>query len=275
MLRTAHGARALVQIDLTLPSRRFGHVICFDDTGATVVVSPDADGVTVQAPAPVEAIVDAVGQYFGTSTLRAVPFSVELQASAAWLFAAAVDLERRRTFVALSGTAEAGPAAFDAPTLAHALERSAPDFHSLTSFVAAAMGRPPGLDAWAVEAAFRALLGAGLVAGGAAGYGLTGDSLELARRFLLPEVMLRVQLARALATGELERSTLWFVQAGVHDVLMAEVAADTLSLRTLSAASALEAVRQLAEDPDLASGAPGDAARGTQGTQLMPAFPGS
>jgi hypothetical protein len=276
LLEVAHRAATLVQIDLAIGGQTYAHLVCFaPESGQTVAISPTPHGVILRQPPPREALIQGISSQFGSSRLRAVSFSIDLDPRTVLVLCAALDVQRRRTLADLASGLDSGPVPFDARILQDAIRRTPPGGQALVSVVRRVAGEL-ATDPATIDWALNLLVQVGHVGGGARGLVLVGEALALARRFLVVGGLLRVRVAHETRTREMHTASLCFVQAGVHDCVMLEAGAGSMTFITLSAAAAVDVVTRLLDDPTavLPGGSPRPA-RGQRGTEVIAAVPDS
>lgn len=118
------------------------------------------------------------------------------------------------------------------------------DQHWLTSYLKNLRLPQISLQSDQLEAAFAGVLKEGLAEVGDYGYRLIGEAYDLAVNFLIIENVLHVRCGKEEA-GVLVSGEALFLQAGLHDLLMLDVDAETVELNTISTFTMMEYLQEI------------------------------
>ncbi|WP_418791264.1 hypothetical protein [Phosphitispora sp. TUW77] len=100
------------------------------------------------------------------------------------------------------------------------------------------------LNAEELESAMTALIDACLVEKGEYGYRLIGEAYDLASNLLIFENVAHVRCGQQIK-GQIVTGEALFLQAGIHDVLMLDVDAETVEFNTVSTQTMIEYLQSI------------------------------
>ncbi len=250
-LQVLGGARSYARVYVTEASQTFEQTVFFDPEGGVPVgVTNTLQGLRVEDPAPLPALLEGIRQLTGETPVKSSAFKALCAPEEALALAAALDLERRRRLASMASLAEA-PAVPLTPALLARTVRETPLSTQWLTFAVRSIYR----DRFALDEAKAAAAAESLSRGShfkpvPGGFALSEPAEALAALSLVFERILHVEAGRALSDGQVVYVGFSCLQAGVQDLLYVERTPEGLHFEALSSASALELTRHLLAHPE-------------------------
>jgi hypothetical protein len=198
-------------------------------------------------PAVSEQFVEMAAQGFGSSVYRVVPFDATLTHDEAIALAGLIDIQRKQALKSVADEQAPAIADSDIPALLRTTSRKGDNTQWLVNVLLdlLSMDGIPSEDL--LRSALESLVQKGHAAKSASSYRLGEGTLALARRMLLFDTAL------TLTSGYLKNDVLNIagftcLQAGVHDLLVIDASADSVTLQSVSSASVLGSVHTFFTD---------------------------
>jgi len=209
-----------------------------EDDAASLRIADD--GLHIESPAPAARAIDVLVDLVGESTFVAVDLEVELEPTAAVVFAALFDEARRDALRALAdGTAGERRARSGAEIAA--VIHEAPG-NGLLGVIRAIAG-VEHVDDFALGAALEQLRVLDVAHRLDGGFGATGATAELASRCFALQAEIELTRAWVTATGDVERASCDVLLFGPRDLLAIERVGQSVRIATESALGLVECAR--------------------------------
>jgi hypothetical protein len=157
--------------------------------------------------------------------------NIKLGIKSALAFAALIDVTRKHALSQYAGF-EQMPVGYTAEQILSLL-LEAKDSHWITAYIKKLRQPSSILIADEFEAAVTAVLEANYAEKGDYGYRLIREAYDLAANFLIIENVINLRCGQEI-NGHVVTGEALFLQAGLHDVLMLDVEAETVEFNTVS-----------------------------------------
>lgn len=224
----------------------FHEHICFCNADGThrILLTTAGAEVLVSDPAPLDDLIAWMQDYVGTSTLRALTFSAELDPNQGLVLAALIDLHRRAGLRALADQTEFTPPAFNLPAINDAIARTKEDTQWLVG-VMKMIASPLQQKVPDLGATLDRLVAARHINRDGTRYQLGDAAALLAERLVVIDLVLLLSAGQLVADDAITTTQLLCLQAGAHDILTIETYDATVHFECLSAAAIMAFVRHL------------------------------
>jgi hypothetical protein len=199
-----------------------------------VSITSMQDGVRIQSPAAAPIFIDFLKELVGASALRVAEFSVEMNPISALTLGALLDEHRLQSLEAISNERNVEPVTIDIGALKHRLTNETDSPTSFVAVIKQAYDSHIDVSDGAITSGLTALSTGGLIERNNQSASLCGPALVVATRMLVFECVFTMLAARESATSTIETVGLTCVQAGAHDLLAIESAAESIRLECIS-----------------------------------------
>lgn len=234
--------KGFVQLRFTNSPELFNHTVYFSEQNeGGVALTSLGKELLLEAPAPVQELLDSLGRNMGKSSLIGHSFHCQVSPLAGVLFCALLDEQRRQYWSAMSNDAAAASICCELNDLVSAKPQM-PQSLALLMADTAELSWP--LDSAASELAASELVQKGLLLFKDGAYSLGEGALRLAGRFLALESILHVNAGYVPDDEILVTSGVSYVQAGVRDILCLEATEREATISTVSAQSVISHMQQ-------------------------------
>lgn len=203
-----------------------------------VCLTVEGKEVLIRYPAPGFVILNALVQYWGSSVLVSSKFKLELDQETALVFAALVDLRRRRVLSDRAAMRTSQADINNSAAILKALEETPDDGQWLVTVMKTFTGADGPYRQEKVDTALHQLIAEGVARETEEGFRLSGKGLSFANNFLTVSQVLRLDIMTSPEndTEELVRSSMVCLQSGLHDNLYLDTKGDKVVMETISAA---------------------------------------
>lgn len=208
-------------------------VVTVDIAGQEIIISTKVDADTM---------IGILNEITGISRLVNAQVNVKMGVKSALAFATLLDVTRKYALSQYAGLGEL-PVGYTADQLL-AMFNQAEGSRWLTTYIKTLRLPQVVLQADELAEAMAGLLEAGLAEKGVYGYRLLGEAYDLATNFLIIEHVLQVRCGQE-TNGKLVTGEAMFLQAGLHDVLMLDVDAETVEFNTVSTYTMMEYLQSM------------------------------
>lgn len=189
----------------------------------------------ISNPAPLEMILVGLLEHLGDSSLTSSALKLKLSRESALVFAAIVDLQRRKALAGIAAMQKFKQPLFGKTEILEALN-DAPDNHQwLTATISTFYNQKESLTSAKLQTALDDLLEQKMVALENNKYLLKGQALSFANHFLLVNRILKLELGTLQSNTEAARSEMLCLQAGNHDLLYLEQENEQMIIEAVSA----------------------------------------
>lgn len=211
------------------------HLIYFCGQEAEAVGFTSAgEKLLVRDPAPLEQIVRGFYEYWGYSNLVSSGLNLKLEPGAALVFAALADLHRRQSLAQRAAMQPVRHQLYSPSQVREGIEATLRDGQWLVAAVRTMTGQDEFLAEDAVTENLEKLLQLQVVMNKDGNYALEGDGLAFANNFLLAGQILRLEVFTQNQAGNVTRSGMACMQAGLHDNLYLDREGETVVLEAVS-----------------------------------------
>ncbi len=203
-----------------------------------VCLTVEGKEVLVRYPAPGFVILNALVEYWGSSVLVSSRLKLELDQETALVFAALVDLRRRRVLSDRAAMRTSQADINNSATILKVLEETPDDGQWLVAALKSFTGLDGSYCQEKVDTALQRLIAEGVARETEEGFRLSGEGLSFANNFLTVSQVLRLDIMTSPEnnTEESVRSSMVCLQAGLHDNLYLDSKGDKVVMETISAA---------------------------------------
>lgn len=199
------------------------------------------EGFYLSAPKGWESTLELYAQFLGNSTMKSTSINYTMTYEEATTFLALFDIERMRGLSILQGRSDEGTGASAKAVAAFLLD---PVEGSLVSLMTAS-GLPASINA---QTSLTSLSEKGIVKFGSDVYGLSGESLMLARRFLAVQSGITINLLQTAAQAVANATTV-MLSASPIDIITISMTNEGIELLAISAADALRIIEEALSCP--------------------------
>jgi len=229
----------MVNLSLLSGDTTVEHLIYFcGDNSEAISLASKGESLLFRNPAPIDAIITSFGQYIGYSGLVSSKLDLLLSFKESLVFAALVDLFRRRVLTAFSNMTEPEKGGFSKEVILNAVNETPTNGQWLVS-VFKTFTECDNLTLKEVENGLAALEKLKLIARDEGNYNLAGDGFYFSDGFLLISQILRMDVFLN-KDGAVTKSSMLCLQAGLHDILYMETEGGHLRLRAVSSKHAVD-----------------------------------
>lgn len=208
-------------------------VITVDNAGQELVVSTKVD---------TDNMIGILNEITGISRLVNAQVNMKMGVKSALAFAALLDVTRKHALIQYAGLGDM-PVGYKTDELLDMLNQEGSS-RWLTTYIKTLRLPQVVLPVDELDEAMGGLLEAGLAEKGEYGYRLLGEAYDLATNFLIIENVLHVRCGQE-TNGKLVTGEAMFLQAGLHDVLMLDVDAETVEFNTVSTYTMMEYLQSM------------------------------
>lgn len=233
VLHELANVNGFVQVRFTNSPELFNHTVYFsEENDGGVALTSLGKEILLEAPAPVQDLLDSLGRNMGKSSLIGQSFHCQVSPLAGVLLCAILDEQRRQFWAAMSNDAQSTSICCELKELV-AVKPNIQQSLALLMADTAELSWP--LDGAASELAAQELVEKGLLRRCESSYALGEGALRLAGRFLALESILHVSAGYVPSEDVLVTSGVSYVQAGVRDILCLEATECEAVISTVSA----------------------------------------
>jgi hypothetical protein len=201
----------------------------------------------IRYPAAEGEFVEMAAQGFGSTIYRAVPFDATLMHDEAVALSALIDIQRKHALKSIAGEQEPGIADCELPVLWSITSRKGNNTQWLANVLLDILSLDGIPSEDLLRSALESLVQKGHAVKNGSSYRLGEDTLALARRMLLFDTALTLT-SGYLKNGVLNIAGFTCLQAGVHDLLVIDANAESVTIQSVSSASVLDSVRTFFTD---------------------------
>ena len=194
-------------------------------------------------PAAVPQFVEMAAQGIGTSMYRAVPFSATLAPDESVVLAAMIDIQRKQNLKSVADEQSSSAADCEIPVLWKNLSRKGDSTQWLGNVLMELLSLDGIPSEDRVRKAAGSLVQKGYARMQGSSYQLSEILLTLAGRMLIFDNALTLTSGFLSAGGSLSIAGFTCLQAGIHDLLIIDAAADSVTFQTVSSAGVLDNVQ--------------------------------
>lgn len=232
----------MVNLHLLSGDTSVEHLIYFcGDHSEAIFLASKKESLLFRSPAPIDAIVTSFGQYIGYSGLVSSGLDVLLSFQESLLFAALVDLFRRRVLSSFSHMTEPEKGGVSKELILKAANETPLDGQWLVS-VLKTFAECDNLTLKELENGLETLEKQKLIAKVENDYVLFGDGFYFADGFLLISQVLRAEVFLDKGDGTATKSSMLCLQAGLHDILFLEKEDGGMRLRAVSSRHTVDTI---------------------------------
>jgi len=189
----------------------------------------------ISNPAPLDMILVGLLEHLGDSSLTSSALKLKLSRESALVFAAIVDLQRRKALADIATMQSFKQPLFSKTEILEALTDTPANMQWLTAAISAFYNQKESLTSAELQAALDNLLEQEVVSLENDKYHLKGQALSFANHFLLINRILKLELGTLQSNTEAARSEMICLQAGNHDLLYLEQENEQLIIEAVSA----------------------------------------
>jgi hypothetical protein len=194
-------------------------------------------------PAAVPQFVEMAAQGIGTSVYRAVPFSATLALDESVVLAAMIDIQRKQNLKSLADEQSSSASDCDIPVLWKNISQKGDNTQWLGNVLMELLSLEGISSEDRVRTAAESLVQKGYALKQGSSYRLSEILLTLAGRMLIFDNALILTSGYLSAGGSLSIAGFTCLQAGIHDLLIIDAAADSVTFQTVSSAGVLDNVQ--------------------------------
>lgn len=207
-----------------------------------VTIDSAGQGLVISTKTDVDSMIGILNEITGISRLVNSEVNIKMDIKSALAFAALIDVTRKHALSQYAGLRDM-PVGCSADEILNMVDQAEGN-RWLTAYLKNLRLPHAALNESELDMAMAGLLEANLLEKGDYGYRLLGEAYDLAANFLIIENVLHVRCGQEtnsqIVTGEA-----MFLQAGLHDVLMLDVDAETVELNTLSTYTMVEYIQSM------------------------------
>jgi len=203
-----------------------------------VCLTGEGKEILVRYPAPGFVILKAIVEHWGSSILVSSNLNLKLDRETALVFAALVDMRRRRVLSDRAAMRTSQADINNPADILKVLEETPDDGQWLVAALKSFTGITGPYHHEKVDTALQQLVAKGVARRTEQGYRLSGEGLNFANRFLIISQVLRLDIIASPEneTEGLVRSGMVCLQAGLHDNLYLDRKGDKVVMEAISAA---------------------------------------
>jgi len=241
VFETLAGVTSYAGFRLTGAFGRIVKTVYFKD-GKSVAIDSTGHGLVVSVGVDVDTLAGLINEITGISRLVNAQVNVKMGVKSALAFAALLDVTRKHALIQYAGLGEM-PTGYSAEQIIE-MHSKAEGSRWLTSYLRTLRLPQMSLNGDELEKALHASIEVNLLEKSEQGYRLIGEAYDLATNFLIIENVLHARLGEE-RDGEIVSGEALFLQAGLHDVLMIDVDAETVEFNTVSTQTLVEYVQTM------------------------------
>jgi hypothetical protein len=216
-----------------------GKSVSFDNNGGTFILTPGNN---------VEGLGTVFQEICGSNRLISSKFSTTFDHRSALVFAGLFDLSRRAAIRLYADGADV-PEGFSAAEVGQFVS-STNNARWLTSHIKTLNVKGLSISTEQAAASLKGLAEAAVIGAARSGlYTLAYDSAQLAANFLFIENVIHFRSGSENGDGKLASAECMFLQAGIHDVIMVDLAADKIELSAVSSFAMIEDIKTMLTVP--------------------------
>lgn len=209
----------LVRVRLMTGAAAMEHIVYFHGSAAAVSFTARGETLLVRDPAPLDQLVTGISEYWGYSQLVSSGLKLKLDPPVSLAFAALADLHRRQVLADRAAMQPARARWYPPDQVQDAMDQTPADGQWLVASLRAFTGLDTSTSTSGLAGYLERLVELGVAARSRDGYRLGGDGQSFAGNFLTATQVLRLEVCSQGAAGEVTRSAMVCLQAGLHDNL--------------------------------------------------------
>lgn len=219
------------------------------DDPSPLSLTTTPDGFTLDYPPMNHVFLEEIGDFTGRSNVVNSDLAVDLDYASARALVAVIDRERRHVLDCLAREERPRAAVHSVEAIAGEIGAEGSSGQRLSTILLGLRDRPGDPTEQGLSASLDDLVARGLLAGEEGEYRTAGEAQQLAGHLLVLDGILHIDGGRITDGGSVEGMEAIFALGGLHDILMIDPGAGSITLQTLSGAQLHRILREFLAAP--------------------------